>query len=156
MTARFYLKLNRTKYRRNLFQIKPYIKTVVREFWPSDLRALFEQAGLPRILPPDYPPTDSNFKNISQGFPPEIKSLLSGTDYVYRPKSPDKNKILLYAASDADTTELLWFDGESFIGRASPSQILEYQLKPGTHEITVTDQKGRSDAVVINVVETEY
>lgn len=135
---------------------KPYIRTVVREFWPSDLRALFDQAGLPRILPPDYPPSDSNFKNTAQGFPPEIKSLLSGTDYVYRPKSPDKNKILLYAASDADTTELLWFDGENFIGRANPSQILEYQLKPGTHEITVTDQKGRSDVVVINVVETEY
>lgn len=135
---------------------KPYIKTVVREFWPSDLRALFEQAGLPRILPPDYPPTDTNLKNTTQGYPPEITSLLSGTDYVYRQKSPDKNKVLLYAASDADTTELLWFDGENFIGRASPSQILEYPYKPGIHEITVTDQKGRSDTVVINVIGTEY
>ena len=135
---------------------KPYIKTIVREFWSSDFRELFEQAGLPRILPPDYPPSDSNLRNVNQGFPPEINSLMSKTDYVYRSKTPEKNKILLHAASDADTTELLWFDGDSFIGRAQPAQILEFNLTPGIHEITVTDQKGRSDSVTINVVETNY
>lgn len=135
---------------------KPYIKTVVREFWPSDLRSLFEEAGLPRILPPNYPPDDFRLDYSRQGYPPQIKSLLSGTNYVYRRKTPEKNKVLLYAASDADTTELLWFNGSEFIGRANPSQILEWNFVPGTHEITVTDQKGRSDSITISVIESEY
>ena len=135
---------------------KPYVKTVVREFWPSDLRALFEEAGLPRILPPTYPPDDFRLDYGRQGYPPQITSLLSGTDYIYRRKTPEKNKVLLYAASDADTTELLWFNGSEFIDRASPSQILEWPIKPGIHEITVTDQKGRSDSITISVRESEY
>ena len=135
---------------------KPYVKTVVREFWPSDLAALFEEAGLPRIQPPGYPPDDYRLDSGTKGYPPQITSLLSGTDYVYRPKSPDKNKVLLYAATDAETTDLIWFDGDNFINSAKPGQILEWQLKPGIHEITVTDQKGRADSVLISVIETEY
>ena len=135
---------------------KPYIKTVVREFWPSDLRALFEEAGLPRILPPNYPPDDFKPDYGKQGYPPHITSLLRGTEYIYRRKTPEKNKVLLYASSDADTTELIWFDGSNFIGKADPSQVLEWKLLPGSHEITVTDQKGRSDSITILVRETEY
>ena len=135
---------------------KPYIKTVVREFWPSDLRALFDEAGLPRILPPNYPPDDFRIDSGNKGYPPQITSLMSGTDYVYRPKDSEKNKVLLYASCDADTTELIWFNGSAFIGRAKPGQILEWNLMPGIHEITVTDQKGRSDSVTVSVIETEY
>ncbi|MCR5217291.1 penicillin-binding transpeptidase domain-containing protein, partial [Treponema sp.] len=135
---------------------KPYVKTVIREFWPSDLAALFEEAGLPRIQPPNYPPEDFRLDSGKAGYPPKITSLLGGSDYIYRPKDPEKNKVLLYASSDADTNELLWFNGPDFIGRAKSGQILEWELKPGIHEITVTDQKGRSDSITISVKETEY
>ncbi|MBP5519402.1 MAG: penicillin-binding protein 1C [Treponema sp.] len=135
---------------------KPYIKTAIREFWPSDLMALFEEAGLPRLPPPTYPPEDQRIDTGVRGYPPQITSLLGGTDYIYRPKDPKKNKVLLYAASDAESTELLWFDGSNFIGRAKPSQIIEWAITPGIHEITVTDQMGRADSITISVKETEY
>lgn len=134
----------------------PNVKSVVREFWPSDLQAIFEEAGLPRIMPPDYPPDEIKFDYKRQGYPPEIISPMTGTDYVFRQNHPDKNKIMLYANADADSSELLWFNGVNFIGRTNPGQSLEWNPKPGYYEITVTDQKGRSDMVLVKVIETEY
>jgi len=134
---------------------KPYVKSIVREFWPSDLQILFEEAGLPRIKPPDYPPDEVKFDYKKQGYPPEIVSPMTGTDYVFRHNHEDKNKIMLYATADADTSELLWFNGTSFIGRTKPGQSMEWIPKPGFYEITVTDQKGRSDMVFVKVIETE-
>lgn len=135
---------------------KPYIKSVVREFWPSDLQALFEQAGLPRLKPPEYPPQNYNIASDSKGFPPEIISPMTGTDYIFRTKDISKNKILLHAVGDADTGELLWFDGSNFLGRTLKGKTLEWRPKPGRYQITVTDDKGRSDWVDVNIIETEY
>ena len=134
----------------------PNVKSIVREFWPSDLQTIFEQAGLPRIMPPDYPPDEIKFDHKRQGYPPEIVSPMTGTDYVFRQNHPERNKIMLYANADADTSELLWFNGANFLGRTNPGQSLEWSPKPGFYEITVTDQKGRSDMVLVKVVETEY
>lgn len=135
---------------------KPYVQSVVREFWPSDLQALFEQAGLPRLAPPDYPPDNFDITQISNGYPPEIISPMSGTDYVFRKKDPSRNKILLHAGADADTSELLWFVGSEFIGRTKPGKTLEWHPTPGKYILTVTDEKGRSDWVEVSILETEY
>ena len=131
-----------------------YVKSIVREFWPSDLQQLFEEAGLPRMLPPDYPPEELRMDYRRQGYPPEILSPMSGTDYVFRLKDQKKNKIMLSANADADTSELMWFEGASFIGRSKPGQSLEWTPQPGHYEIVVTDQKGRSDNVFVNIVGT--
>lgn len=134
----------------------PYVKSIVREFWPSDLQLIFEEAGLPRITPPDYPPEEAKFDYKKQGYPPEIVSPMTGTDYVFRQNHPERNKIMLYANADADTSELLWFNGTDFLGRSNPGETLEWVPGPGFYEITVTDQKGRSDMVFVKVVETLY
>lgn len=134
---------------------KPYIKSIIREFWPSDLMSLFEQAGLPRLVPPEYPPDDFKFDYNKTGYPPEIRSPMNGIDYVFRKSSPERNKILLNAVCDADTQELVWFDGPNYIGRTTPGKNIEWKPKPGKYQITVTDQKGRSDFVSFNVVEVE-
>ena len=81
---------------------------------------------------------------------------MTGTNYVFRQNHPERNKIMLYANADADTSELLWFNGADFLGRSYPGETLEWSPKPGFYEITVTDQKGRSDIVFVKVVETEY
>ena len=132
----------------------PYVKSIIREFWPSDLQQLFEEAGLPRIIPPSYPPDELKMDLRRQGFPPEIISPMSGTDYVFRLKDQSKNKIMLCANADADTSELMWFEGMNFVGRTKPGQSLEWTPGPGYYEIVVTDQKGRSDLVYVNVVGT--
>ncbi|MBQ4379316.1 MAG: penicillin-binding protein 1C [Treponema sp.] len=133
----------------------PYIKTVSREFWPSDLQNLFSQAGLPRLKPPEYPPENFKFDTKSQGFPPEIVSPMTGTDYVFRKTDKKRNKLILYAVADADTSELLWYCGSDYIGRTNPGKTLEWSPHPGRYELTVSDQKGRSDSVWISIVETE-
>ena len=130
---------------------KPYVQSVVREFWPSDLQQLFEQAGLPRMIPPEYPPEEYKFDYKKQGYPPEIISPMSNTDYVFRYKNQSKNKIMLCATADADTSELMWFNGTQFIGRSKPGQSIEWAPPPGSYEIVVTDQKGRADNVFVNI-----
>lgn len=132
----------------------PYVKTVVREFWPSDLQELFRQAGLPRLVPPDFPPEDLKMDFKRLGYPPEIISPLSGTDYVFRLKDRSKNKIILCASADADASELIWFNGSNFLGRTRPGETMEWNAEPGKYEIVVTDQKGRSDNVFVSIVGT--
>ena len=129
-----------------------YIKSVVREFWPSDLQILFEQAGLPRLVPPSYPPENSTMWNNRTGFPPQILSPVSGIAYVYRTKDEQRNAILLEAAGDADSRELLWFCGSDFIARTLPNDVYEWNCPLGQHEITVIDSKGRSNSVKIQVI----
>ncbi|MCI5606402.1 MAG: penicillin-binding protein 1C [Spirochaetia bacterium] len=132
-----------------------YIKTVTREFWPSDLQSLFDQAGLPRLVPPDYPPEEFKFDYTKQGFAPEITSPLSGTNYVFRKKNTKRNQIVLSAVGDADAKELIWFSGSNFIGRTKPEETLLWTPEPKVYELTVTDTKGRSDTVKINIIETD-
>ena len=156
-TCKIHRKINidtRTGYRTDESG-EPYIKTVSREFWPSDLQNLFEQAGLPRLKPPEYPPEDFSYSAHGQGFPPEIVSPMTGTDYVFRKSDTSRNKIMLHAVADADSAELLWYCGSDYIGRSEPGKSLEWSPKPGVYDITVSDQKGRSDSVVVSIVETE-
>jgi len=156
-TCKIHRKINidtRTGFRTDETEGK-YIKTLVREFWPSDLQNLFELAGLPRLNPPEYPDNESKFDSKAQGFPPEIVSPMTGADYVFRRTDKKRNKILLYAVSDADTSELLWYCKSDYIGRTLPGKSLEWTPLPGKYELTVSDQKGRSDSVWVSVVETE-
>ncbi len=154
--CRIHRKINidkRTGYRTDMTEEEsPYVKAIVREFWPSDLQQLFEQAGLPRMIPPDYPPEELRMDLGKQGYPPEIVSPMSGTDYVFRLRDQSRNKIMLCANADADTSELMWFNGSVFIGRSKPGQSLEWAPNPGYYELIVTDQKGRSDSVFVNIL----
>lgn len=129
-----------------------YVKSVVREFWPSDLQSLFEQAGLPRILPPEYPPEQVKLDYSNKGYPPEIVSPLAHTKYVFRGNDTSRNKIILSATADADTTELMWFYDSKFIGRSKPNEIIEWAVSTGEYELMVTDQKGRADSIHVSVI----
>lgn len=133
---------------------KPYVKSVVREYWTSDLLALFKQAGLPRLVPPDYPENDS-LNRARLGFAPEILSPLKSTEYVFTSKTPERNVIILSANNDADTKELFWFCGSSFIGRASPGEKLEWRPSAGEYEVTVLDDKGRSSSRKVTITQSE-
>ena len=130
---------------------KPYCKEVVREFWPSDLQALFAEAGLPRLSPPDYPPEQSKSGLYKSGYPPEIRSPLKHTEYVFRSSDPARSTIVLSASADADTKELFWFSGASFICKSAPGEKYEWRPSPGIYELTVADGKGRSDSCTVKI-----
>ncbi|MDR1443991.1 MAG: penicillin-binding protein 1C, partial [Treponema sp.] len=95
----------------------PHIISEVREFWPTDLLEIFAQAGLPRFLPPPYPPKNaaapgepgspaertSSRPAETAGFPPSIISPLSSTTYILRPQDERRNRIVLLAGADQDS-----------------------------------------------------
>ena len=116
------------------------------------MQSLFEQAGLPRILPPEYPPEQVKLDYSNKGYPPEIVSPLAHTKYVFRGNDTSRNKIILSATADADTTELMWFYDSKFIGRSKPNEIIEWTVSTGEYELMVTDQKGRADSIHVSVI----
>lgn len=129
----------------------PRVIQEVREFWPSDLLELFAQAGLPRLVPPPYPNGETRYDNKDEGFPPSIISPLANANYVLRAENDNRRAIVLAASADADANELFWFADTLFVGRSAPSVKLLWNPDPGTHTVTVVDQKGRSASVRLTV-----
>lgn len=129
----------------------PGITAVVREFWPSDLLELFKNAGLPRIVPPQYAPDDTGGIAFYQGVAPDIISPLENTSYFLRKDDEKRNKINLAAASDADSGELFWFANQLFIGKCDRGQELLWSPEPGDYTLSVLDNYGRSDSISLKV-----
>ncbi|MDR1972698.1 MAG: penicillin-binding protein 1C [Treponema sp.] len=131
----------------------PHIRSEVREFWPTDVLEIFAQAGLPRFLPPPYPPAapSRTLGSSAQGFPPSIISPLGNTDYILRPRDDRRNRIVLLAGADQDGGELFWFANTLFLGRAKPYERFLWQGEPGLWDLTVVDSRGRSAGLRVNV-----
>ena len=129
-----------------------YIKSEVREFWPSDIMEIFAQAGLPRFSPPPYPP-DSDVR-VQRGFPPSIVSPLASTTYIIRPSLASDsryNQMVLLASADQDTSELFWFANTQFLGRARPGERFVWIPQPGSWNLSVIDSNGRSSGIQVNI-----
>ncbi len=131
------------------------ITSAVREFWPTDILELFAEAGLPRLVPPPYPPKETRFDDARLGFPPDIVSPLANTEYVIRAEDDDRKSLVLEASADADATELFWFSGNVFIGRTRPREKLLWKPEIGTYALSVVDSKGRSDSIPVKVIQGE-
>jgi penicillin-binding protein 1C len=139
----------RTGYRTDQSQGE-FIRSEVREFWPSDLREIFAQAGLPRFTPPPYAP-GSGPERETPGFPPSIISPLANTTYVLG-DNDRYNQLVLLAGADQDGGEIFWFADTRFIGRAKPNERFVWAPEPGTWSLSAVDQRGRSSGITINVV----
>lgn len=129
----------------------PHIRSEVREFWPSDLARLFEQAGLPRLAPPPWPEDLDRLSRRAEGWPPFILSPLNNTTYVIPPDADKYRQLVLEASADAETTELFWFANSAFLGRSKPQELLLWKGENGSWDITVVDSLGRSATVRITI-----
>jgi penicillin-binding protein 1C len=129
----------------------PDARKEVWEFWTSDLLQLFQQAGLPRRIPPPFPPHTDRGQTPIEGFAPKIVSPLTNTEYVIRFDVPEYRDIPLQAIADADIDSLYWFVNKRFIGVCSPDETLAWEPDPGTCAITVVDSRGRSDTREITI-----
>jgi penicillin-binding protein 1C len=87
----------------------------------------------------------SEERNRIFGSAPQITSPLERTPYVLRPGVGDHDHLPLRAISDGEVRELYWFADESFLGRATPDEVVFWQLRLGPHVIRVVDDLGRSD-----------
>lgn len=130
---------------------KPWIRQEVREFWPTDLLELFELAGLPRLKPPPYPPSDRNTLEHTGGFPPSIISPRANTEYVLREGGGRNNQLVFQAGTDADTDEVFWFANSEFMGSCRPQERLVWDPSPGQWTITVVDSNGRTASIPVTV-----
>jgi penicillin-binding protein 1C len=140
----------RTGYRSNETEGQ-FIRSEVREFWPTDILEIFALAGLPRFSPPPYPPGDVPAGN--SGFPPSIISPLANTAYIIRPGIADSrfNQMVLLAAADQDAGELFWFANALFLGRSRPSERYLWSPEAGLWDISVVDNRGRSSGVRVRI-----
>src|SRR5262249_49571719 len=91
------------------------LRREVYEFWPGEFLTLFEQAGIPRRVPPPFLPNNP-----------------SGLARRARPKpvivSPTKEILLastktipLRAKTQRDVRESFWFAGKQFVGKGAPN-----------------------------------
>ncbi|HKB61031.1 MAG TPA: penicillin-binding protein 1C [Gallionellaceae bacterium] len=142
----------------------PYVKTEVFEFWPTDLRRLFRQAGMPRRTPPPLPDCGNGGSAIVSGDAfanpedtrdnPQITSPIQGVTYTVRLSKP--SPILLRANVSGRDRKLFWFANDSLIGQGSAGQDIAWKpAVPGKYELRAIDSEGRADAreVIVEFVE---
>ena len=122
------------------------LKREVYEFWPGDFLTLFEQAGIPRRVPPPFLPDTGSELTSRAGQKPIIVSP-SNKEILLT----SKRMIPLRAKADADVREIFWFAGKQFVGKAAPNQVLEWTAAAGDYEVTALDDHGRagSHSVVV-------
>ncbi|MGI2200374.1 MULTISPECIES: penicillin-binding protein 1C [Shewanella] len=119
-------------------------------FWPSDMASLFEQAGLPRKLAPQLPESCCNTIQLTN-IDPVIRSPLRNVTYSLR-QSHLNEHIALKADAASDASMLYWFVGRDLIGQSLPKQTLEWRPSTaGDYKLSVTDDKGRSASLNLNV-----
>ena len=143
----------RTGYRTNETE-GPFIRSEVREFWPTDIMEIFSLAGLPRLSAPPYPPDTENTSAYNSGFPPSIISPLANTTYIVRPAlEADSrfNQMVLLAAADQDAGELFWFANAQFLGKAKLGERFVWSPEAGTWDLSVVDSRGRSSGIRVIV-----
>jgi len=113
----------------------------VFEFWSSDMRKLFREAGMPRRIPPPLPACTAE----DAGEAPRIASPLVGVTYTLQRSRPER-VIALDTSAPAGAQSVFWFDGGALIGkRAVGAGALGWRPSmDGAHLIRVIDDHGRA------------
>jgi penicillin-binding protein 1C len=131
------------------------VRREVYEFWPSDLMALFEKAGLPRRSPPPFmPETAGGVEMIARrGKPPQILSPQSNQTYAVHAAAGGsiESAIPLRAQAESDVSLLYWFADRAFLGTTSAHEALPWRPAPGSYRVVALDDHGRSSVCTARV-----
>jgi penicillin-binding protein 1C len=119
------------------------LKREVYEFWPSDLLALFDRAGVPRKLPPPFLSTIGNDLLSRSGHGPKI-TLPADEMTLSRSNSANTPGIPLRAETESGVRKLYWFADKTFLGACDAHEVLCWKPAPGVYELTALDDHGRS------------
>lgn len=127
------------------------VSEAVYEFWPSDLMRLFAQAGIPRRKPPAAGDCHVAATTTAPR-PPQIVSPIAGVSYVVKASELGVKTLPLQAHADAATSALYWFADGAYLGRSAPGVAMPFApTQAGTVQLTVSDERGGSDARVLTV-----
>ena len=110
------------------------------ESWPSNLLALFRQAGIARRVPPPYPSTCAT--GGGGGLPLRIESPQPRVAYALRDGQNDS--IPFSAVADADGRRVSWFVDDRFVGQSETGHVLFWPAQPGAFVVRAVDELGRS------------
>lgn len=121
----------------------------VFEFWPSEIQRLYQSAGIAIKKPPNWSAECKPSEHATLAGGPAIRSPTSGVDYVAADGSVS---VQLAASADAEVAALYWFDGDRFLGEATPKTVLSWRASPGEHQLHVIDDLGRSATQSLRVV----
>lgn len=118
-------------------------KEVVWEFWPSEVYALFAEAGIYKPLPPALAdPNSAACQNFyEEGVSLNIQSPRHGI--VYHMEDKKENKLAFIAASSAETKSLFWFVDEEFVGTSKPHEAFFWNMREGKFIIRALDDTGQ-------------
>ena len=121
----------------------------IYEFWPSDLLALFEQAGLSRRTPPPFLPECGVESLARRGQAPRIVSPKRGVTYSLGENAAAGRALSLLAQTEADVQQIYWFADRAFLGTSRRGLPLSWQPKAGRYEVVALDDHGRSDSCAV-------
>ncbi|OGC90624.1 MAG: penicillin-binding protein 1C [candidate division Zixibacteria bacterium RBG_16_53_22] len=122
---------------------------VMVEDWPAKIATWLVASGRAISSVPVHNP---DCTGMPQGDRPLITSPNDDALYVIRKHVPiDLQRISLEASAAAGANFLYWFvDGELFT-RAEIGQRVFYEPEPGAHNLTCTDDAGRSSSLIFHV-----
>ncbi len=123
----------------------------VFEFWPSDLAAIFRQAGISIRRPPPWEPECSLDVRAAGGIAPKITAPESSIAYSLRAERLDDERVIFTAVTDADAEALYWFVNERFVGHVERNQPFFWDPQLGDFTVRAVDDLGRSTASQLSV-----
>jgi penicillin-binding protein 1C len=123
------------------------LRREVYEFWPSELLALFERAGVPRKSPPPFLPGTAADLLARNGEAPRIVAPASGREIVFASSAT----MPLRAKTEGDVREIYWFADKTFIGKCEAKDSLAWKSSPGQYELTALDDHGRAGSCLVTV-----
>lgn len=123
----------------------------VVEFWPSELRKIFAQAGIRKPAPPPFEAGCDLEQQAASGQAPQIRSPLAGLIYTLGQGDGEFEAIPLQANAEGDVRQLYWFVGKRLIATVAAGETLFWPAEPGQHLLRVVDDHGRAASVSLTV-----
>lgn len=131
---------------------KPPLTKLQRfEFWPSDVRKAFSEAGVSLRQPPEFEEACSVGQAVQKGSRPQIIFPAAGSTILLRSKSLEKEFIPLRASADADVAKIYWFVNNRLVGETIPGGTLPVQAKLGINQIKAADNLGREQEISVKI-----
>lgn len=124
----------------------PLTELKVFEFWPSDIAALYQQAGIRLRQPPAFAEACQQ-QSQTQAQPPVIVS--PQPHLVYFPQADQP--LALQARFDGAARQGYWFADNRFLGEVKPGETLFWPATTGRYQLRVQDDLGNVSEITLNV-----
>lgn len=120
------------------------VVTEIYAVWPSDIAAVFRQAGISFPGPPPWHARCPLARRNSLAAAPTILSPDRNVGYALRADRAESETIPFQAASDGEARKLFWFVDDRFVGHVAPRETFFWNAEPGTFTVRVVDDLGQA------------